>query len=271
MACNICQKVISDDDGVTCRGFCGNSYHMLCVRLDLSHEALEAHRKNLFWFCDGCADTLSNDGIQKFAHHCNHDIAHDNVTLQSLKDDICGLKEVVNALTTKFESKSLTPSLRAPRRWIADTLPVPNTPKRIRDDGPMNQPNAKPCNIRGTKTASELVKTVAPPEDLLWIYLSAFHPSTSENDIVNLVRECMDMGTDAQPKVVRLVPKDKDPATLSYVTFKVGVSKALKEIALSMDTWPDNIFFREFDNSLNSNRRVLRITASNSQSGGGGR
>lgn len=235
-------KVISDDDGVTC----------------------------LFWFCDGCADTLSNDGIQKFAHHCNHDIAHDNVTLQSLKDDICGLKEVVNALTTTFESKSLTPSLRAPRRWIADTLPIPNTPKRIHDDGPMNQPNAKPCNIRGTKTASEL-QTVVPPADLLWIYLSAFHPSTSENDIVNLVRECMDMGTDAQPKVVRLVPKDKDPATLSYVTFKVGVSKALKEIALSMDTWPDNIFFREFDNSLNSNRRVLRITASNSQSGGGGR
>lgn len=267
MACKTCQKVITDKEGVICRGPCRNSYHILCVGLDLSYESLEANKKNLFWMCDGCADMYSSENFPTMP---SHDNAREDVTLQSLKDDISGLKEIVYALSTKFEGKPLTPSLKAPRRKVNDTFPIPNTPKRIRDDGSGAQFKAKPSNMRGSKTVSNLVKTVAPPEELLWIYLSAFHPSTSEDDIANLVKECIDLGSDTEPKVVKLVPKDKDPGTLTYVTFKVGISKTLKEIALSKDTWPENIFFREFENYLNNNRRVIRIASNNNQPGGGG-
>lgn len=268
MACNNCQKVISDSDSVTCRGYCGNSYHMLCVRLDLPREVLETHKRNLFWMCDQCADLFSNEHFRKMTSGCNNGNVHDDVSLESIKDDISGLKEIVKTLTTKIESKPLTPLFNDPRPKPTFPFPVPNTPKRIREDRQGSQ--FKPSNMRGTKTASELVKTVAPPEDLLWIYLSAFHPNTSENDIANLARDCLDLGTDAQPKVVKLVPRDMDPGKLTYVTFKVGVSKSIKDKALSTDTWPENVYFREFENLSKNSRRVIRIAASNSQSGGGG-
>ena len=267
MACKTCTKVVSDKEGVICRGPCKSSYHILCVGLDVSYEVLEANKKNLFWMCDGCADMFSSE---QSAPMSSHDNANEDVTLQSLKNDISGLKEVVYALSTKLESKPLTPSLKAPRRKALDSFPIPNTSKRIRDDGMGTKFKAKTSNMRGSKTASELVKTVAPPEEMIWIYLSAFHPSTTESGIAKLVKECIDLGTDTEPKVVKLVPKDKDPGTLTFVTFKVGVSKKLKEVALSQDTWPENIFFREFDNYLNNNRRVIRIASNNSQPGGSG-
>lgn len=259
MACNKCDKVVNDSDLITCRGYCGNSFHMICMKLDYSvREVLNANEKNMFWLCDSCSELFSNDQFRKISSRHINDMPEDT-PLKSIKDDIAGLKQIVSALSSKIDAKPLTPVFNS---WgkMDGIQTIPNTPKRIREDV---QSTIKPSIIRGSKAASEMVKTVRPPEDLFWLYLSAFEPSTSDSEIVAFVKECMS-STEVDPKVVRLVAKNKDPSTLSFVTFKVGVPKTLKDVALSSETWPDNIYFREFDNNSKNQRRLVRITAERS-------
>lgn len=71
----------------------------------------------------------------------------------------------------------------------------------------------------------------------------------------------MGLSAEVEPKVVKLVPKDKDPATLNFVTFKVGMKLSLKTSALSKETWPENIYFREFENQPKNQRKIVRVTA----------
>lgn len=258
MACTSCKKVVSDSDRITCRGYCGNSFHFICVRVDYSlHEALGTHCRNVFWMCDDCADVFSNDHFRKITSRCSADNLPDEVALTSLKDDIAGLKEMVNVLSAKVDSKPPVPVLNPSWQRILGSNPVGNSPKRKREDDELTR---KVPTIQGTKSACDAVKTVPPREDLLWIYLSAFDPSTSDDDIATLTINCMNLESEVKPKVVRLVPKDKDPATLSFVTFKVGVNKDLKDVALAKETWPENVYFREFEN-YSKNRRIIRIAA----------
>lgn len=242
---------------------------MICVKLDYSFRGvLKAHARNVFWMCDGCADMFSSDHFRKISSRCTNDSVPDEVSLKSLKDDIAGLKEIVKNMTSQIDSKTINPVMTSP--WsVANRMtsvnPLPNTPKRKRES---DQPKEKPFNIRGTKTASALVKTVSPPEELFWLYLSAFDPSTSNDEIVALARNCLTLTDDVDPKVVRLVPRDKDPNTLNFVTFKVGFRNSLKDLALSKETWPENVFFREFESRPKNEQRVIRLTTQKNSLGG---
>lgn len=228
---------------------------MICVKLDYSDRSiLKAHDKNLFWMCDGCADLFSNDHFRDIASRRSSDIVPDEASLKSLKEDIAGLKNIVSDLSSKVNTNPPTSSMSTP--WPSSIRT--NTPKRKRED---LQLESKPLTTRGTKATTEMIRTVLPPEELFWVYLSAFAPNTTDSEIATFVKNCMELTTAVNPKVVRLVPKDKDPATLSFVTYKVGVPHSLKDVAMSRETWPENIFFREFENISKNQRRVIRISA----------
>lgn len=106
---------------------------------------------------------------------------------------------------------------------------------------------------------SELVKTVPTKEDLFWIYLSAFHPSTTEEEIVKLTRDCLNLAVNDGCKAIKLIPKGKNLADLNFVSFKVGVGYQFQDAALSCDSWPENVLFREFENLRKNDRRIVRI------------
>lgn len=257
-----CKNATSDSDRIICRGYCKKSFHMSCVRMDLSfRDYQKSNEKNVLWMCDDCADLFLSDPFRNLSLRCIAGDAPEEVSLNSLKDDISELKGIVKTLSSKVDGKAMTPVASTPwsgfNRMLSPSN-VPNTPKRKRVD---SQPKEKASIIRGSKAASEMVKTVSPPEELFWLYLSAFDPSTSDDDITTFVKNCMDLPPDVMPKVVKLVPRDKDPATLSFVTFKVGLKKSLKDMALSKETWPENVYFREFESQPKNQRRVVRVIA----------
>lgn len=232
---------------------------MICVKMDHSFRDIQkAHDRNIFWMCDGCAEMFTSDHFRKLTSCCSFENIPDAAAIKSLKDDIAELKDTVRTLTSKVDVKPITPLMTNP--WSGPSRmpsnPIRNTPKRVREASPVKE---KPSAIRGTRAASVLVKTVSPPEEMFWLYLSAFDPSTSDGEISSFVKKCMDLTGDVEPKVSRLVPKDKDPATLSFVTFKVGLNKSLKDAALSKETWPENIFFREFDIHSKNQRSIFRV------------
>lgn len=241
---------------------------MICVKADYDlREVLASHERNIFWMCDACADLFSRDHFRQLTAGCNINETADAVSMKSIKDDIAGLKQAFGELSAKVDCNPRTPTTSNPWRTVGrNERPILNTPKRPRLE---NKSITNPIQ-RGTKTASEIVKTIPPPEDLLWIYLSAFDPSTGDDDIASLTRECLGLDVNVDPKVVKLVPKDRDLATLSYVTFKVGVNKDLRDIALASDTWPQNVNFREFENFSKNQRPVVRFAAGKPPSNTGG-
>lgn len=64
------------------------------------------------------------------------------------------------------------------------------------------------------------------------------------------------LGTD-DVEVVRLVAKNRDVNTLSFISFKIGLSANFKDRALSSSTWPRGVYFREFQN-LRSNENFWK-------------
>lgn len=102
---------------------------------------------------------------------------------------------------------------------------------------------------------------VSLQSNLFLLHFSAFHPTTTEGDISSLVRECLTIGENQQMKVIKLVPKGRDPSTLNFVSFKVGLEEQLKNDALSRESWPQNVLFREFEDLHSKNMpAIVRIS-----------
>lgn len=255
MACTRCQKVVQDSDRITCRGYCGCSFHTFCAQVDQPLlETLGEHARNVFWMCDDCADLFSSDHFRSIIKRSSAQSV-DETSINSLKEDIVKLSDAVSSLSAKVDAKPLTPMTKPVWRNVNWTNSP--TPKRKRDD----DSTVKIPIIRGTKPTCPLVKAVQKDDadECVWIYLSAFHPSTSEAEIATLTKDCLNMEMDAQPKVVKLIPKGRDISSLSFVSFKIGVNIALKDVALSSSSWPENVCFREFENHPKNERQVVSI------------
>lgn len=78
-----------------------------------------------------------------------------------------------------------------------------------------------------------------------WLYLSGIQPDVVDDTVRQMVQESL--GTN-EFKLVKLIPKGKDQRMLTFISFKVGIAADLKEKAMSADTWPMGIRFREFEN-----------------------
>ncbi|XP_065082563.1 uncharacterized protein LOC135704952 [Ochlerotatus camptorhynchus] len=227
---------------------------MICAKVDLELlDQLGLYEKNVFWMCDHCAALFSNG---HFRNIVSRDVNQTSVApnaVDSMKEDIEKLNSAVIALAAKVESKipvSSTP--RWPKNDRFDS--GRGTPKRRRtsfstDDKPI---------LCGKKAPIDSVRTVDLNDDLVWVYLSAFHPTTTNDEISFLVSKCLCLETDEKPRVAKLVPRGKDPSTLNYVSFKVGVNQNKRDVALSCDSWPEGIQFREFDDSRS--KKVTKIT-----------
>lgn len=268
MACKCCQKVISNSDRIVCRGFCGESFHAICVRVDCSlKDVLGLNERNVYWMCDTCSELFTNDHFRSILNRHDTDTAGIPNSISSIQNDIMKLNSTVTALAAKIDSKPRTPfrfNSNGSRLDDGQRNPSENTPKRRRGENGATVSSKPSC---GTKVSCSSIKMVKTSKDLFWIHLSAFHPTTTEEEISGLVRECLQLDEDRKPKVIKLIPKGRDPATLNFISFKVGVGSELKQEALSCETWPQDVLFREFEDDRAKNvSRIIRVTPEETKS-----
>lgn len=195
--------------------------------------------------CNACADLFSNKHFRSVTFREGTDQEELPNAVLSMQADIAKLSSTIDTLAAKVESNFQTARpLLPPTPWQNMKNTPVSTLKRRRTDDP------NPIGItsnRGTKPATGSIQTVSMKDDFFWIYLSAFHPNTSEEDVKALVRECLGLGAEVNPRITKLIPKGRDPSSLRFVSFKIGVTSELKDRALSSDTWPVNVYFREFE------------------------
>ncbi|XP_055591008.1 uncharacterized protein LOC129743082 [Uranotaenia lowii] len=144
-----------------------------------------------------------------------------------------------------------------PLKGTPQARPSPNYKRRRGNDGL----SLVSSTMTGTKSVDLSDLSVPfivppPPTPKFWLYLAGLQPQITDEDVSKIVSRCLDLTLPVDVK--RLLPKGVDGSTRNFVSFKIGLDPAYKDVALSPLTWPTGILFREFiDQPKNFNRRPL--------------
>lgn len=100
-----------------------------------------------------------------------------------------------------------------------------------------------------TLSPSTEIGVVPAAPTRFWLYLSRIARDVSAEQVCSLAKKRL--GSD-DIQVTRLVAKGRDVNTLSFVSFKIGMSENLKAKALATSTWPKGVVYREFSDNKSS-------------------
>lgn len=257
-ACDHCAKPVkSDEESVTCIAFCDRMIHLRCsanAKLNKPFMNIVQSCPNLAWMCDECAKLMKccrfKSAMVSFGCALEAITEKQEQAHAELRKEIAKQGQQIAQLSKGFALS--TPTLLKPE------LPERQPPlKRRRHEISPSKPL-----VGGTKVATEdnaftEVLTVPEPKELFWLYLSRIHPSVKPESIEKLVKDCVQC--EDLVKVVPLIKKDADMSRLSFISYKIGLDPKLREIALSAETWPKGILFREFENGNSKNMWLPRL------------
>lgn len=170
--------------------------------------------------------------------------------IEELKDQI--RKDILEDIKLEIRTNFKTLIDSVPK------TPLPQTPgsfsfnsaKRRRDhDENMDIAAIRPSKLlRGTNETAPLAMPTTsnqnPTDEKFWLYLSGISPDVPDQTVTNLATETL--GTE-DVTVVKLIPRGRDPRTLNFISYKVGLPIGLKDKAMNSNTWPVGIVFREFE------------------------
>lgn len=78
------------------------------------------------------------------------------------------------------------------------------------------------------------------------IWISKFHPETQPEELVNYIVEHTTVKDKSSFECVKLVKKDSDISTMSFVSFKINVTPEAFEVLIDPENWPQNKHVREW-------------------------
>lgn len=237
-SCGKCAEAITGLDLVICRGYCRSAFHMNCTTVTRALQSyFTSHKKNLFWMCDKCAELFENSHFRAISVPQN-----DDWPLSSLTTAITELRTEIQQMAAKTTS-SLTPVARS--RWpvVGQRMQF----KRKREE--QNESRVtEACKTGAKQSVGNVVAVptyVEQQDTKFWLYISRIRPDVSSDAVMAMVKANLEI--EADPTVVKLVPKGKDISSLTFVSFKIGIDADLKSKALDPATWPEGIMFREFE------------------------
>lgn len=261
--CGACELEINDLEPMRC-GFCEAFFHISqqCCGINLrSCKDIFAQGKVLF-ICSSCRSILNGRSIRAYVADLD---SSQSTNTNSVASQLQQLSGIVEELSKKVDNISSAPARNnGPAASTIFTMsqenrtPVwPRSAKRSRvEHGQIFRPAAN----KGTKEMnfedlSVPFITPAAPKPVFWLYLSGFQPKITDKDVEKIVSCCLD--SNEPMNVIRLVPKGIDVSNMTFVSFKIGLSPALKPQALNAENWPDGLMFREFmDQPKNVTRRM---------------
>lgn len=136
--------------------------------------------------------------------------------IKTMQNEIERLHTSLKTLAAKVDDIPTTPTpFSTPNPWPAvhRINRFVKSAKRFRDN------DGKPVNVddctmkmgtKATNACSSVLLDTRLDDDLVWIYLSAFNPTTSEGQISTCVTECLALPASVELKAVKLIPKGKD-------------------------------------------------------------
>lgn len=245
--CHSCATDVADDS-ISCNGFCKAEFHLKCVNITLA--VCDEVKKNtqLFWMCRSCTKLMDDIRFRnsiRGAYEAGQEnvLGAHNEVVQKMKSDI--MNELKSELRLNFaaliNSSSLTPK--------SSTRPT-NATGSLRRRQLFGKPEVFErrqqdlmCGTGSSLSPSQGTFAVPPPKQKFWLYLSRISRDVTVEQMRELAMQRLETN---DVEAFRLVANGKDVSSLSFISFKVGMSPDLKAKALSTSTWPKGILFREF-------------------------
>lgn len=217
--------------------------------------------EQIFWMCKPCSDLMNDIRMResvRAAYESGQEsvlTAHNEI-VANLKQEI--LIELKNEIKLNF-SKLINSSSMTPRSSKCPASAIISTRRRRLFSKPNKLPSQPVMPGTSESVSPSIGNIVATaPIPKFWLYLSRISRDVTSEQVRALVSHRL--GTD-DVEVVRLVAKNRDVSTLSFVSFKVGLNSSVKDKAMSNSTWPRGILFREFqDNRSTQNFWKPRLT-----------
>lgn len=245
--CNSCAVSMSAPE-VVCGGFCKATFHYKCAPVPEAFYKEVHGNCATYWMCKECREIMGNARFQNTVKSMNAATKEINDAYSKLVDDlkseikeslIVELRQEIQGGFNRLSPAVLSP---APNRFQFNRPALKRT--RERDEVAVAVSERPTKILRGTNQSTTASVGIADtPGNKFWIYLTKISPEATEEDIVNLAKSCL-QSEDVIAKA--LVPKGRPPSTLTFISFKVGVSQDLKSKAMNPSTWPPQIQFREF-------------------------
>lgn len=287
VSCPSCSSPVNEDV-YKCAGVCNASYHVACIGInDGALAELLRPESQTLWMCRSCmnlrctgkaasldsiTDTiaeLKSELLQEFDIRLSRALdavrldmsskldrvyAHTHSVLQgptptlAPTTNLAAVTPLSSRLCDTDRASQNAPPRNAPKRRLVDfTPPAPEPAASLQLGTAPVSPSSRPVLT---------VPIVETREAKFWLYLTRIAPSVTELDIREMVRKQLD--TD-DVIIFKLLPRDRDVSTLTFISFKVGMSLALRERALSASTWHRGIVYREFtDHRVNTAQNFWR-------------
>lgn len=255
--CGECKQEINDLEPLRC-GFCEAFLHISQNCCGINSRGLkEAFAQGkLLLMCTSCREMLAGRSISAYIAEIPSTMSVPPASVD-LPAQMKQLSEVVEGLSRKIDRFAGSTS--------QSTWPAPSTPswpqrnkKRKLDDKPEKPKIHAPsdCGTNEVDLSDLSVPSIVRDADKFWLYLSALNPRITDSDVQKIVSRCLN--TPDPVEVIRLVPKDKNTAGWSFVSYKIGLCTEMKAKALDPSSWPTGLRFREFiDQQKNWDRQPI--------------
>lgn len=225
------------------------------------------------WLCLNCRKLFANRTLHSFLEEKNRSRTDPNADLDAdsnettvLRAKVAELTKLIsdlqNQVTANHEAvlakmEQAPPPVKWPSQSTTPVGKVAVTPsdtdkrnrakrsvKRRRGLNGLTRPpsGTSDIDLSDLHLSCPIVATAPPPK--CWVYLSGFNPKITDEDVMKIVKRCMDF--EGVVEAYRLVPKDAITSRYTYVSYKVGLDLSLKEKALMLSNWPQSIKVREF-------------------------
>lgn len=251
--CESCTRELEDKVVVKCNAFCSSTFCQGCSRMSDEMLANVNGNQNLLWACNACKDLLKKSRFRCAMTSSN---AANEMVIDALKTEIRDY--VLGEIKAEIRQNFKTFSEKMPKTPIGPRPPFPNGSSRNKrpreveneDDGTSHRPSKLLCGTGVCNPESNIIATANQANEAnevkFWLYLSNIHPDVSDEAVTNMVQS--NLGT-KDATVTKLVPRGRDVSSLTFVSYKVGMAVDLKPKAMSLDTWPSGIRFREFEDT----------------------
>ena len=246
--CVECRKEINDIEPLQC-GFCDAYMHINQTCCGINSRGLKEafSQRKILLMCTVCKDKMNGRSISSYIAD-THPMQPTATDPTELPVKVQQLSDVVEKLNKKIDV------LARGQTQLEWPTPTPNTPvwskratKRRRVDENVIVQATSDCGTNEIDLSDLSVPSivpVAPKVNKFWLYLSRLNPLVTDGDVQKIVSRCL-LTSDTN-ELVRLVPRGKDVASLSFVSYKVGLDPDIKARALNPASWPVGLLFREF-------------------------
>lgn len=186
---------------------------------------------------------VMNDTISQQNAVVGHSIKVNNENISSIKET---LKQTPIASHRKSYAETVRPLNR--RSTVNETPKTSNSTRTPRSTKPILSGTSQ--NVIGKpispqqSTRNDRSSAVPKPEKAIWV--SRLHRETTEDELALYIKDSIGIPA-ADFDVRKLVKKDRDISTYSFVSFRITCSQSNFTTLMQTHHWPSNSVIREFD------------------------